>query len=277
VPGTQATQRDQNAAAATESAGAQFQNHSEENAAENDNLFADAMARFDNLQGPNNQLSDEARAYQKEGLAQQRMLLEKMLGFDPNQYATEFADQALARQIALGRASGTSAAAQQAGIFAAQEQAPALYAEGRRQADALENQRLSLAESAAKSFGDLGTMTRGQDETRAQFEAQLPLEIANSVASLTQGKMNLNQQDSQMFANIWTDFARLQSIYAGMSSQEQMAWWDHEAKIRGQDKVLEGIKATLKANGAVSDKDILNGLFQLGGGLLGIGGRLGGA
>ena len=277
APGTQATQRDQNAAAATEAAGAQFQNHAAENAAENDNLFADAMKRFDDLEGPNNQLSDEAREYQKEGLAQQRMLLEELLGFDPNQYATEFADQALARQIALGRAAGTSAAAQQAGIFAAQEQAPALYAEGRRQADALENQRLSLAESAAKSFGELGTMTRGQDETRAQFEAQLPLEIANSVATLTQGKMNLNQQESQMFAEIWMDFARLQSVYAGMSSAEQMAWWENETARRGQDKQFEAIKAQIKANGAVSDKDILNGIFQLGGGLLGLGGGLGAA
>jgi len=262
-------QKYQAAAGAAESAGAQFQNQQEENAADNESLFAGAMDRYDELGGTDNQLSDEARRYQQEGLAQQRMLLEKLLGFDEEQYATQFADQALARTIAAGR-QGTSAAAQQAGMFAAMEQAPALYAEGRRQASEQANQRLGLAGAAAKSFGELGTMTRGQDETRAQFEAQLPLEIANSVAALTQGKMALNQQESEMFAEIWMDFARLQSVFAGMSSQEQMAWWEYETAQRGQDKQFEAIKAQIKANGAVSDKDILNGIFQLGGGLLGM-------
>jgi len=262
-------QKFQAAAGATESAGAQFQNRQEENAAENESLFTGAMDRYDALGGTDNQLSDEARRYQQEGLAQQRMLLEKLLGFDEEQYATQFADQALARTIAAGR-QGTSAAAQQAGMFAAMEQAPSLYAEGRRQASEQANQRLGLAGSAAKSFGELGTMTRGQDETRAQFEAQLPLEIANSVSALTQGQMALNQQESEMFAEIWMDFARLQSVYAGMSSQEQMAWWENETARRGQDKTFEAIKARIKADGAVSDKDILNGMFQLGGGLLGM-------
>jgi hypothetical protein len=269
-------QQYQNAATETQAAGDQFQNEQKQNGAESRNLFSDAMARYDALGGGDYLASDQARAYQQEGLQQQRMLLEKLLGFDEDQYAAQFGDQALARTIAAGR-QGTSAAAQQAGTFAAMEQAPALYAEGRRQASELANQRLGLAETAAKSFGELGTMTRGQDETRAQFEAKLPLEIANSVAALTQGKLSLNQQESEMFANIWMDFARLQSVYAGMSSEEQMAWWQNETARRGQDKTFDAIKAQIKANGAVSDKDILNGLFQLGGGLLGLGGRLGAA
>jgi hypothetical protein len=264
------------ATAETQGAERQFQNEQERNAAENDSLFTGAMDRFDNLDGGDYGMSDESRAYQQEGLAQQRMLLERLLDFDTSEYASRFADQALSRQIALGR-QGTSAASQQAGMFAAMDQAPALYAEGARQANALEAQRLGQAQQAAASFGELGTMTRGQDEGRAQFEAKLPLEIANSVASLTQGKMNLNQQESQMFADIWSDFARLQSVYAGMSSAEQIAWWNEETARRGQDKQFEAIKAQIKANGAVTDKDVINGLFQLGGGLLGIGGQIAGA
>jgi hypothetical protein len=269
-------QRYQQAAEATENAGAQFQNQQEENAADNENLFTDAMSRYDALGGGQYGQSDEARSYQQEGLAQQRMLLEKILGFDEEQYAAQFGDQTLSRMIAAGR-QGTSAAEQQAGRFAALEQAPAVYGEGRRQASELANQRLSMAQTAAKSFGELGTMTRGQDETRAQFEAQLPLEIADSVATMTQGKMNLNQQESQMFAEIWMDFAQLQSIYAGMSSDEQIAWWQNETSRRGQDKQFDAIMAEIKANGAVTSKDIVNGLFQLGGGLLGIAGRSGAA
>ncbi len=246
----------------------------EENSFENDNLFKDAIGRYDELGGGEYGLSDEARGYQQEGLAQQRQLLEKLFNFNEEDYAAQFGDQTLSRMIAAGR-QGTSAAEQQAGRFAALEQAPAVYAEARQQAAGLANQRLGMAQESAKAFGELGTMTRGQDETRAQFEAQLPLEIANSVSSLTQGKMQLNQQESQMMAEIWMDFAQLQSVYAGMSSAEQMAWWKEETARRGQDKAFQGIMAQIKANGAVTDKDLINGLFALGGGILGLAGRQG--
>lgn len=240
--------------------------------AENDWLYDDTIAAFRNLKGGEYGLSDEARGYQKEGLQQQRMLLERLFGFDEAEYAAKFGDQTLSRMIAAGR-QGTSAAEQQAGRFAALEQAPAVYAEGQRQADAMANQRLGMAESAAKAFGELGTMTRGQDENRAQFEAQLPLEIQKQVAAMTQGKMQLNQQEAEVLSQIWMEFAELQSVYAGMDSAEMMAWWDRMTTERGQDKQFEAIKAQIRANGAISDKDIMNGIFQLGGGLLGLAGR----
>ncbi len=238
-----------------------------ENEAENSALWKNANDVLEGV-GHDNTLSDEARGYQREGLQQQRMLLERMLGFDPNQYATQFSDQALARQIALARSSGGGAAAQQAGIFAAMDQAPALYAEGARQAASLENQRLSQAETAAKSFGELGTMTRGQDEARSAFESTLSLDIAKQVGNLTNGQVQMNEADSQRFAEIWMDFAKLQSVYAGMSSAEQLEWWRRETTERGQDKQFEGIIAGLKAGGKVSDKDLIGGLFQLGGGAI---------
>lgn len=249
----------------------------EQNRDENAQLFADAFSKYDDIQGGDYALSDEARGYQREGLAQQRMLLQKMLGFDEDQYATRFADQALARQIAAGRSAGGGYASQQAGMFAAMEQAPGLYAEGARQAANIANQRLQMAETAAKSFGDLGTMTRGQDEARAQFESNLSLSIADSVARLTEGNVQMNDRDSAMMAEIWMDFAKLQSVYAGMSSEEQLAWWQNETARRGQDKNFEAIMAQLKSQGAVSSKDLIGGLFQLGGGLVSTAGGIGNA
>jgi hypothetical protein len=249
----------------------------EQNRDENAQLFAEAFKGYEDLQDSDYGLSDEARGYQREGLQQQRMLLEKMLGFDPNQYATQYADQALSRQIAAGRSAGGGAASQQAGVFAAMEQAPSLYAEGARQASQLQNQRLQMAETAAKSFGDLGTMTRGQDEQRAQYESQLGLSIADSVARLTEGNVQMNDRDSQQMAEIWMDFAKLQSVYAGMSSDEQLAWWQQETARRGQDKQFEAIVQQMKAAGKVSSKDLIGGLFQLGGGLISTGGSIGNA
>lgn len=261
----------------TEDAKNRAGNTIEENRDENAQLFADAFGNYENLQDSDYGMSDEARGYQREGLAQQRMLLEKMLGFDPNQYATRYADQTLARQIAAGRSAGGGYASQQAGTMAAMEQAPALYAEGARQASQLETQRLQGAEAAAKGFGDLGTMTRGQDEQRAQFESNLGLSIADSVARLTEGNVQMNDRDSAQMAEIWMDFAKLQSVYAGMSSDEQLAWWQQETARRGQDQNFEAIMAQLKSQGEISSKDLIGGLFQLGGGLMSAGGTMGAA
>jgi hypothetical protein len=245
-----------------------------DNSAENENLWSNLWEQYDKVGDADYGLSDEARGYQREGLQQQRMLLEQMLGFDPNQYATQFADQALARTIAAGRSGPGGFAAQQAGMFAANEQAPALYAEGARAAAGLENQRLQAAAGVAKSFGELGTMTRGQDETRAQFDATLPLELAKAMTNATQGQVAMNEQESQRFADIYMNFAQLQATYAGMSSQEQMAWWDREMTEKGLDQQWNMFKQELAAQGKITAKDILGGVFSLGGAAITGGGSI---
>jgi hypothetical protein len=236
-----------------------------DNSAENANLWSNLWDKYDKVDDADYGLSDEARGYQREGLQMQRQLLEKMLGFDPNQYATQFADQNLARMVAAGRSGPGGFAAQQAGIMAANDQAPALFAEGARTAAGLENSRLQAAAGVAKSFGELGTMTRGQDETRAQFDATLPLELAKAMTNATQGQVAMNEQESQRFADIYMNFAQLQATYAGMSSQEQMAWWDREMAEKGLDNQWNMFKQELAQQGKITAKDILGGVFSLGG------------
>lgn len=258
----------------TQRAGNEYRETSDENAAEDDNLWAHMWDQYDNLDDPDNALGDEARGYQREGLQQQRMLLEKLLGFDPNQYATQFADQSLARTIAAGRSTGGGAAAQQQGMLAAMDQAPSLYAEGARQASSLENQRLGAAAGVTKTFGDLGTLTRGQDENRSQFESTLSVSIADSIAKATQGQVSLNEAESQRFAEVYMDFAKLQSVYAGMDSTEQMQQLDLMFKEKELSQQWDAFKAQMNASGSVSPKDIIGGLFQLGGGLISSGGSI---
>lgn len=267
APGAITGPNAERADARTNAAEAQSLNTDAENEYQNENLWSDVYGKFNDLDGANYEMSDEARQYQREGLQQQRELLERLLGFDPNQYAAQFADQAMARQIAVGR-QGTTAAQQQTGMFAAMEGAPAMYAEGARQASALENQRLQAAQGVTKTFGELGTMTRGQDETRAQFDAELPLEIANSFSQAVQGKMTLNEQESQRMAEVWMNFAQLQSVYDQMSLTEQLAWWDREMAEKGLKQQYDMFKQELAAQGKVQEKDLLGGLLQLGGGLL---------
>lgn len=273
------TTGDNGTAAAQDTADAKSEAQStiDENEAQNENLFAGVYNKLNQLGGGDYGMSDEARGYQKEGLQQQRMLLEKALGFDPNQYATKFADQALARQVAAGRSAGTSAAAQQAGMFGAMEQAPALYAEGARQAESVAANRLSLAESAAKSFGELGTATRSSDENRQQFESSLQLEIGQAFTDAVQGKMQMNEAESGRMTEVWMNFAQLQSVYDKMSFEEQEAALDRMMQDKQLDQQWKMFKEQLKADGKVSAKDIVGGLFSLGGGAIGALGAIGAA
>jgi hypothetical protein len=153
-------------------------------------------------------------------------------------------------------------------MFAAMEGAPAAYAEGAREAAALENQRLTQAANVTRAFGELGTLTRGQDEARAQFDAQLPLEIARSFNEAVQGKMQLNEAESRRFAEVWMNFAELQSVYDRMSHEEQLAWWEREMAAAGLDQQYRMFQQELASGGQVQPRDILGGLFQLGGGLI---------
>lgn len=273
-PGDNVGDREDAAERRANAAGQQFQDEFAENEAENAEAWDNAWNAIDAIEGGDYGMSDEARAFQKEGLQMQRDLLERTLGFDPNAYAAQFQDQALARNIALARGTPGGAAAQQAGIFAALEGAPALYAEGARQASALENQRLGAAAGITEAFGNLGTMTRNSDEARAQFESNLSVEIADQVGRLTQGQVSLNNQESSMFAELWTNFAELQSRYAGMDSDEQLAWWDREMQQAGLDQQWAMMKEGFKQEGKVTSKDIVGGLFQLGGGIIGAGGQI---
>lgn len=261
------------AAQNTEDAKNAAQNTIEENEAQNENLFAGVYDRLDKLGGGDYGMSDQARAAQQEGLQMQRDLLKRAIGFDPNHYATQFADQGLARSVALAR-SGGSAAQQQAQTFAALEGAPALYAEGARQAEGIQTSRLNTAEQAAKEFGSLGTMTRSQDEQRQQFESNLQVEIGKTFSDAVQGKMALNEQESSRMTEVWMNFAQLQSVYDKMSFEEQEAALDRMMQEKGLDQQYKMFKEQLKEEGKIHAKDIIGGFFGLAGGVIGAGGTV---
>ena len=78
-------------------------------------------------------------------------------------------------------------------------------------------------------------------------------------------------------AEVWMNFAQLQSVYAGQSLEEQLKSIDVMMHDQELDQQWEMFKQTMKANGTVSTKDLLSGFFQLGGGLIGAGGAIGAA
>lgn len=166
-------------------------------------------------------------------------LLDRILGFDPNAYADQFADNALARATALGRSSPGGASGRQAGIFNALEQMPSIQAEAQRQAQTLENQRLNSAQGAIAKFGDLAYGVRGQDSAAEEFNAGLGVEIANAFQDIFNTDSATDLARSRMYADIYVETMRNTRGYAEMDSNEKMALWREATAKRGQDLQFE--------------------------------------
>lgn len=215
---------------------------------------ADAAA---NVQGPDNTQSDQSRKLQQESAQQQRDLLARLQAFDPKQYATQFADSTLARNVALARGSSSSPAAQQAATMAALDKSPEAYAQGQQQADQLENQRLSQAEQAATAFGNLATGTRGQDLNQSQFSAQFGLNAAQNIEQVSQGQIKLDQTQQQALGDLYVNWGRIASVYDSWPVDMQRAWLENQTRLALGDQQLKGIEDQIKAKGAITDKDWL--------------------
>lgn len=176
-------------------------------------------------------LTEESRKQQQHALDLQERLLNRILGFDPNAYAEQFADNALARQTALARSTPGGAAARQQGIFTALEQAPAIQAEAQRQAQQLENSRLQQAQSAVGKFGDLAFGVRAQDAAQEEFDAEFELQVVDAFQDIfdTDSTVEINKLNT--YKDIYIETMRNTRGYAEMDSNERMALW-REATTR---------------------------------------------
>ncbi len=147
--------------------------------------------------------SQQTRQVQQQALGYQSDLLHRILGFDPNAYAQQFADNSLARSTALARSGGGTAGARQANIDTALEQAPALYAQGQQMADTLENQRLNSAQSAVGKFADIAYGVRTQDTDTEQFKTKVSQGIADEYKGLLSEDDTENQARLTNFVNVY--------------------------------------------------------------------------
>lgn len=235
-----------------------------QNATQDPALAAAALAAANGVQGPDYAQAQQSRQLQAEGAQQQRDLLSRLESFDPKQYATQFADSTLARNVALARGSSSSPAAQQAATMAALDKSPEAYAQGQQQADQLETQRLGQAEQAAQGFASLATGTRGQDLNQTQFSAQFGLNAAQNLEQVSQGQIKLNDAQQQALGDIYVNWGRIASVYDSWPVDMQKAWLENQTRLALGDQQLKGIEDQIKAKGAVTDKDWLNvftGLF----------------
>lgn len=183
-----------------------------------------------------------ARAQQQQALTMQSDLLTKILGFDPNNYAKQFADESLARTTALARSGGGSAASRSANIQAALDKAPEIFAEGQRQASTLENQRLNAAQAAVGKFGDLAYGVRGQDIDQQRVTNAAATDYVNAL--LTKDEQNDTYTVGILNAAMNGFIAVIQNNlnWAQLSETERHNLIDEELRSRGLDNQWEEIK-----------------------------------
>lgn len=205
---------------------------------EDRNRFLDALNGLDR----DTSLSDASRADQIVARDAQRDLLNRILGFDPNAYADQFSDNALAAQTALARSAPGGAAGRQAALFNAQEQAPGIQAEAQRQAQQLENQRLNAAQAAVGKLGDLAYGVRAQDSQREEFDAEFEKGIADSFGDIFKTDSSTAANFANISANVYTSVLQATVNYAQMDSEERRSLWDYELRSRGLDNELEQIR-----------------------------------
>lgn len=212
--------------------------------------------------------ADENRRFQQQVFQQQQDIINRILDFDEEAFAQMFADQSLTALGAAARSTRGGQGAINAAQFGAQAQAPALFAEGSRQASSLTNERLGLASNVASSMGDLITNARQQDETRAESDVQADLAKLNQIGDTLGVDLQLDESSVESTLQFIDGFARIYQAYAGMDLQKQLAQWDNLMEKYATDAqtnvAMQKIRADLEA-GKIGWDDVGLSLLSTGG------------
>lgn len=233
----------------------------------------EVVSGFDEAVGLDTRAADEARGYQRDVLDRQQAIINRILDFDPQAFAQMFTDQSLAALLAGARSARGGAGAVNSAVFAAQQQAPALFAQGQEQAAQLESQRLQAAGQVASDMGGLATNIRAGDENRSQFLADLGLRAQEGIASIIGVDMQLDAQATRDLGLFSVEFAKIFQQGQAMDLQQQLAQWDNLMRKYAVDEqarvALEQIRAQLEASKI--------GWDDVGLALLSVGGQVGAA
>lgn len=216
----------------------------------------------------------QARELQLEGAQMQRQLFEELQAFDPTKFATNSANEATARALALARSGAGGVGARQLAEESATDRFGEFFNQGQQQAAGIESQRLSQAANVAANFGQLATGTRSQDESKAANSAQLGLSVANSINDSLGTQFALDQNDTKLLGDLAYRFQSLGVDLAKMDSQEAVALLQAAVGYAGQDTQMAIARMQSQAAKEGKESDFWNSLAS---GLIGGGATLGAA
>jgi hypothetical protein len=215
--------------------------------------------------------ADASRNYQQQVLQQQQSIVNRILDFDPEQYAQMFADQSLTALNSNARSTRGGAGAVNSAVFGAQQQAPALFAQGQEQAAQLENQRLQAAGTVTSQMGGLATDVRQGDEQRSQFVSSQGMQAQQGIASALGVDMQLDASAVQQLGEFRVAFANVYKDFVQMDLQEQLGVLDSLTRQYATDAQLYAALQKIRAD-AVAGK---TSPLDVGLAILGVAGQVG--
>lgn len=227
------------------------------------NALQSVIDRFDDIE-TDNTLGDDSRRIQQEATDLNRQLFEKANSYDRDAAAAKFSEESLASALAIAR-SAPGAQSRESALFNALESLPALQAEGQRQANAEGREQQQVALKAAGQLGQQATQTRSQDEQRAETAASLGLDVARGIADQVGHDLDLDQRDREFLGEVALAVARLNLDRENMTIEQQEAELNRALAREG---LLQEWRI-FKAGGDITDRDLLGGLFSIGGAVVG--------
>lgn len=227
------------------------------------NALQSIIDRYDDV-GLDTGLSDQSRIAQQEAIRLNRQLFQRATSFDKGAAADRYSENALASALAVARSSPGAASREEA-LFNAMQSMPAIQAEGQRQANEEGRAAERSALQAAQQLGQQATATRSQDEARAETQASIGLDVAKGIANFTGLDLQLDQQDREFLGEVALAVARLNLDTQRLTVEQQEAALNRELARRGMDQEYRMFKEGRK----ISDRDILGGIFSLGGAAIG--------
>lgn len=231
--------------------------------AERSNALQGIIDRYENV-GLDTTQSDESRKAQQLAISMNQDLYRQARGFDRDAAAQRYSENALAASLAVARSS-PGAAGREAALFNALSSMPAAQAEGQRQANEEGRAMNAQALNAAQQLGQQATATRSLDESRAETKASIGLDVAKGIANFTGTDLELDQRDREFLGEVALAVARLNLDTSKMSSDEAIALAQQEIQRQGLAQEYRMFKEGRK----ISDRDILGGIFSLGGAVIG--------
>lgn len=230
---------------------------------ERTNALQGIIDRYENV-GLDTSQSDQSRIAQQEAIRLNRQAFQKANSFDPAAAASRYSENALAASLAVARSSPGAAGREEA-LFNALSSMPAAQSEGQRQANEEGQAQQRNALQAAQQLGQQATATRSLDESRAETKASIGLDVAKGIADFTGTDLQLDQRDREFLGEVALAVARLNLDTSKMTQDEAIAMAQQEIQRQGLAQEYQMFKEGRK----ISDRDILGGIFSLGGAVIG--------
>ena len=234
---------------------------SDEGATDRKNALQSVVDRFESAQDSfSTEQQDQSRLVQQQAQRQSAQVFDQAMGFDRDAAAARYSDEALSNALAIAR-SGPGGAARSSALFNALESVPAIQAEAGRQANAEARSQQNLALGATQALGNLATQTRSQDESQAEAYTGIGLDVAKNIANFTGQNLELDQRDREFLGEVALQVASLDLDWEKLGVDESLRKLELELAKQGMEQEWKIFKESQKITG----KDILGGIFGLGG------------